>query len=195
MEAVHEQWLLVAESLRGILKPTVEFTVLGEQRPQGSKITHVVFGRDGQLVRSKKTGRPIAVCRNDNPHLEAWRQEVGWAARRVYTGPLWEGPVFMFCLLIVPRPHGHYGTGKNAHVLKPSAPVYPGTKPDSFKLVRAIEDAMSGVVYADDSQIVHHLIGKVYGQRHETLVIVHPIQVTQPPVHQPVCEAQRLLFQ
>ena len=51
----------------------------------------------------------------------------------------------------LPRPKGHFGTGKNAGKLKKSAPLYCSTKPDLDKLLRAVCDALwqSGVLSSD----------------------------------------------
>jgi len=56
-------------------------------------------------------------------------------------------------VFVLNRPKAHYGTGKNARMLKPSAPTEPTVKPDLIKMARAVEDAMSGIVYKDDSQV------------------------------------------
>ena len=48
----------------------------------------------------------------------------------------------------------------------PSAPKkrdYPAVKPDADKLARAIFDALTGVLFADDAQVVQLKIGKYYG--------------------------------
>ena len=54
----------------------------------------------------------------------------------------------------VPRPKGHYKTGKNADVLRDNAPTFPLKKPDVLKLARSTEDAMTGIVWDDDSSSV-----------------------------------------
>ena len=41
-----------------------------------------------------------------------------------------------------PRPRSHFGTGRNAGQLKPSAPFYVRTRPDLDKLARAVGDAL-----------------------------------------------------
>jgi Holliday junction resolvase RusA-like endonuclease len=52
------------------------------------------------------------------------------------------------------RPKSHYGTGKNANILKPSAPKYPITKPDRDNCQKFIYDVCNGLVWDDDSRIV-----------------------------------------
>jgi Holliday junction resolvase RusA-like endonuclease len=48
-------------------------------------------------------------------------------------------------------------------VLKASAPIAPPVKPDVLKLARAVEDAMSGIIYKDDAQIVTERLCDRYG--------------------------------
>lgn len=40
---------------------------------------------------------------------------------------------------------------------------YPITKPDADKLARAVWDALKGIIYTDDSQIVRLTLSKDYG--------------------------------
>jgi len=75
------------------------------------------------------------------------------------------------------RPKGHYGTGRNAGILKDWAlDLMPTGKPDVLKLGRAIEDAMNGVVYLDDSQIVEEHLSKVYGAKPGAKVIIQTFE-------------------
>jgi Holliday junction resolvase RusA-like endonuclease len=57
------------------------------------------------------------------------------------------------------RPKGHY----NKHGgLRNSAPYYHIVRPDALKLARAVEDALTGIVWRDDSQIVFENLMKTY---------------------------------
>jgi len=86
--------------------------------------------------------------------LIPWRQEVAAAAHsKMRDGP-WKVPVQVSCTFFFPRPKAHFGTGRNAETLRPSAPKRPAGKPDIDKLVRAVLDAMTGIVFSDDSQVV-----------------------------------------
>lgn len=119
----------------------IEFTVLGTPQPQGSK-TRTRFG-----------------MREDNRDLAPWREAILWALKRAMReadrhapmlAPLEIEADFYFC-----RPRSHYGTGRNAAILKPSAPgKYHAQKPDLDKLLRALGDALTiGGAIRDDSQI------------------------------------------
>ena len=86
-------------------------------------------------------------------------------------------PVTVALRFGLPRPRGHYGTGRNAGIVKPSAPVWPATKPDVDKLVRAVLDALTGIVWVDDSQVAILSAEKVYSPTPHTVVTVQA-----PPV-------------
>lgn len=113
--------------------------VMGTPAPQGSK-RHV--GR-GVMVESSKRVAP-------------WREAVvAQAQRDGLAGKRLTGPVSVDVLFLLPRPKGHYGTGRNADQVKPGAPKYPAGKPDLDKLARAVLDALvqAGVI-GDDAQVV-----------------------------------------
>ena len=66
-----------------------------------------------------------------------------------------EGAIAVKVTCYFARPKSHYGTGRNEGKLKASAPEYPISKGrnDLDKLLRLIFDAMTGIVYVDDSQV------------------------------------------
>lgn len=123
----------------------VEFSVVGLPAPQGSKRAFV----------NRHTGR-AALVESSSRHKD-WRALVALTAAEhrhllgIPPEPL-AGGLNLAAVFSFPRPASHYGAGKNARVLKPSAPQAVGT-PDLSKLVRSIEDAMTGIVYRDDAQI------------------------------------------
>jgi len=127
----------------------IEFSVLGTPAPQGSfRAAYSPKSKRAFLIQANKRTMP-------------WRQEVAAAAMQaMQDGGLFKcgGPVSLTATFFMPRPKGHYGKKG----LRPSAPRWPDKKPDLSKLLRAIEDAMTGIVYIDDAQIVDCLIGKEY---------------------------------
>ena len=129
----------------------VEFEVYGKPQPAGSKRAFV----------NPKSGR--AIVTDANAKSKPWKQEVAAVAHQAMAGRgVFTGPVRMLLEFHVARPKGHYGTGRNAAVLKGSAPRHPTSKPDVTKLIRGVEDAMTGVVYRDDSQVYRQEARKVY---------------------------------
>lgn len=150
--------------------PVLKFTVHGTAQTAGSKRAFV--------PRDKKTGKPferggriVTSVVDDNAKSKDWKRTVAqvagelWGAKLLLTGPL----VLKLTFYMV-RPKNQYGSGRNSNVLKASAPAFPIGKPDVLKLARAVEDALSGVIYQDDAQIVHEVLGKRYGDRVGVLI-------------------------
>jgi len=137
-------------------RPPVTLTVHGRPAPQGSK----------RAVVNRYTGKP-AMQESSSRHLKPWREAVkqagleamGWGEFPPLDGPL-EGRI----VFTVTRSKGDYGTGRNAAMLKPGAPLRPAVAPDLSKTLRAVEDALTDAgVIKDDSRIVEYTrLAKVY---------------------------------
>lgn len=144
----------------------IKFWVPGLPKTAGSK-TSFTLGN----------GRTVTKDSCDN---KLWRNIVACQAAEVMKD--WElltGPIDLRICFLFLRPKSHFGTGRNAHKLKASAPEYHTKKPDTTKLVRCAEDAMKGIVWADDSQVVCQLPVKVYGQVQGAAIEV--VKLTTPP--------------
>jgi Holliday junction resolvase RusA-like endonuclease len=141
----------------------IRFTVYGTAQPAGSKRA---FHRPGMRF-------PVVV--DANPKAKGWKGSVSWEAARAMDGmPVLAGPLILEAVFYRVRPKGHF-TPKGA--LRPSAPVCPTGKPDVLKLTRGLEDAMTGIVYRDDSQIVEHRrVRKEYGEPARVEVIVECLE-------------------
>ena len=72
------------------------------------------------------------------------------------------GPLDVRFEFRLPRPKSHYHTGKQAGTLRCGSPVEHVTRPDVGKLARAVEDALTGIVWEDDAQIVDQTATKSY---------------------------------
>jgi len=123
--------------------------VYGEARPAGSKTAGV-----------SKSGRVFV--RDAGRGSQAWKRQVAAAAAQAMAGaPLMDGPLAVVFVFVQPRPKSHFGK----RGLLPSAPARPIVRPDLLKLARAVEDALTGICYRDDSQIVHESLWKRYGEQ------------------------------
>jgi len=149
----------------------VSFRVLGRPQPGGSKRA-LPIRRGGQL-----TGR-VAVT-DANPKAKSWMQEVRHAAAEAMgdRAPL-TGPLTLDVMFALARPKGHYGTGRNCHFIRPSAPSHPTVVPDATKLLRALEDALTGIAWRDDAQIVFQVVEKTYGVPERCEVTVRALEAT-----------------
>lgn len=147
--------------------------VVGTPAPQGSKRAFVVNGRPVMAESSKK--------------VKPWRQDVKAAALEVIaTLPGFqsiEGAVSVTAHFYLPRPQGHYGSGRNAGRLKDSAPAFPAVKPDLDKLLRSTMDALGEAgCWRDDSRVVDVVAAKFYADAGPAgaRLIVRPHQATVP---------------
>jgi Holliday junction resolvase RusA-like endonuclease len=60
------------------------------------------------------------------------------------------------------RPAAHYGTGRNAGVLKAWAPRHVTKTPDVDNIAKLVGDALNGYAWHDDSQIAAVDVQKTY---------------------------------
>lgn len=141
----------------------VEIVVMGRPQPGGSK-TAIPMKRAGRYL-TDTTGRPLVQVVDANPKAKGWRQAVTKAANRQYGGTLLSGPMIVSIEFYLHRWKGHFGTGRNARLLKPDAPLYPaGDHPDADKLARPVLDGLSGSVYDDDALVVDLVVQRRYAE-------------------------------
>jgi Holliday junction resolvase RusA-like endonuclease len=139
---------------------TITFTVAGRPQQRGSK---KAFQRQGG-------GRPLMV--DANAKSGPWMAAVASAASEAVAGKaLLEGPLSIDVTFHLKRPGTHFHKRKSGNVLRADAPVYHASTPDADKLMRAIGDALSGVVYRDDSQLAVVTLVKYYTSSSEGAVI------------------------
>jgi Holliday junction resolvase RusA-like endonuclease len=132
--------------VEGAMKIT--FTVYGKCEPQGST----------RAFMPKGWTRPIIT--SDNSKLKPWRQQLTATALATVD--------FLKFGKELPFPKGapvhlvlRFYLEKPASVSKRR--VYPTVKPDSSKLLRAVEDSLTGTIWHDDAQVVSTIIEKHYG--------------------------------
>lgn len=144
----------------------IEIVVYGKAAPAGSK-------RAFNLPNGK------AVVVDANPRAKPWKDNVAAAAAEQYgIGKALTCAVDVEMVFVAARPKGHYGTGRNAEILKDTAPLQPTSAPDALKLARGVEDALTGVVWRDDSQITNEFISKTYGDIPRVEIRVRPTALT-----------------
>jgi len=153
----------------------LEITVFGHAEPAGSKTSYVLKRKDGSpLLRSD--GSVVVNTADANRKAKGWKQNVAQVVGAEWLAegrqPL-DGPLALSITVFRPRPKGHFGTGKNSTKLKDWAVLeFPTTKPDVLKLSRAVEDALTGIVWRDDSQITDEVLFKRYGQPERVVIRV-----------------------
>ena len=143
-------------------EPVLSFRVEGVSQSRGSKVP---------IRRGAHLG-----VRDSNPKSGAWMSYVAECAAKAQREAYYAGNKSAAGVLDCPlklrvtfyrvRPKGHYGK----RGLKPTAPQYPTTKPDAGKLLRGVEDALTGVLYRDDSLLVDSWAMKRWGESAYTVV-------------------------
>lgn len=134
--------------MRVITVQEIAFTVTGIAQPKGSTRSFVITPKGG--------GRPRAVTTSDNPKGRGWQQTIANCAalelqraihsdaRKVFE----TAAIHLRLAFYLPRPKALLTKTK---VVQAFAHV---KKPDLSKLVRCAEDALTGVVWTDDNQVI-----------------------------------------
>lgn len=144
----------------------IEFFVRGQPATAGSKTAFV----------HRTTGKVSVVdaCKAG----PTWRVAVQDAASAALLREGLEGPILANALSIqlsftLKRPRQHYSlSGRNEGKLKRWAPTWHTSKPDATKLTRAVEDALKGVAWRDDSLVCEQHVTKRYGEEVGCYVII-----------------------
>ena len=138
-----------AEDLES-LPSSVSFFVAGLPSPAGSKRGFV------------RGGKVIIV--DANPASRSWKEACREGAITAMNGrPPTREPVALRLTFSRTRPKSHFDT--KGRVKERCAGAHPTSKPDALKLGRGVEDALSGIVYCDDSQVVTLHVVKCFGDR------------------------------
>lgn len=120
---------------------TATFTVLGHPEPQGSSKAFI------------PKGWSRAVITGANSKNKPWRQQVaGCALTEMNGNPPTPEAISVKIAFYFLRPKSV--SKKITHKT---------TKPDIDKLARSVLDALTGICYVDDSQVVEISVGKYFG--------------------------------
>lgn len=146
---------------------TLSFVVLGEPTPEGSTRAYYIKALD----------RTVTTHQNKKG-LEAWRNRVATEAQRALEGREWG------C-----DSASAYSVSVDFVLSRPaSVPehrrMHPTVKPDIDKLVRAINDALTSILFSDDCQVVSMTMSKEYSDERRSgayiTVCRYPNQTERP---------------
>jgi Holliday junction resolvase RusA-like endonuclease len=136
----------------------VHLFVPGIARTAGSKRAFPIYrGKKGE--ERTFTGH-VAIVDDAGAKGKQWRHDVQWMCRAKYSGPPEQGAIRLSLRFVSVRPKCHH---RASGAVKDDAPLRPTTKPDLLKLARSIEDALTGILWVDDAQIVTEHLEKEYG--------------------------------
>jgi len=144
----------------------IGFVVLGRPQPAGSKRAFAVR-KGGRLTGA------VAVVETAEKRVRPWQALIRDAAlQAMQSQELLDGALILEVDFYLARPRSHYRTGRHSEQLRDAAPSYPTTRPDATKLLRGLEDALTGIVWRDDAQIVTQVARKRYGTPERADVLV-----------------------
>lgn len=141
----------------------IRFFVSGKPAPGGSK----------RVFPIRKAGIPTGkfiVTDAAGQANKDWRASVAHEARIAFTDNPLDGPLEIELEFFLARPKSHFKS--NGIELKPGAPRYPTTRPDVGKLARSTQDALTLILWRDDSQVVRETHSKAYSAKSGCWIIV-----------------------
>jgi Holliday junction resolvase RusA-like endonuclease len=130
--------------------PVLRFTVTGKPQPAGSKTNMPVRTHYPLTVYNVKQLLAMVRLTDANPKAKPWKKTIAQVALYEMGGnERFAGALGVRIEFAVER-----GVSVTRH--------WPIVKPDALKLARAVEDALTGVVWVDDAQIVKEYLSKRY---------------------------------
>lgn len=144
-------------------KQSLTFFVAGVPAPGGSKRAFAI--KKGGVY----TGRTV-VFDDAGKRNKDWRASVAHVAamemRAQESSGFPGGALIVTFEFKMPRIKAHFRQSKKTGpTLREDAPIYHTTKPDTTKLVRSTEDALTGIAWGDDAQIAVQTASKTYGDQ------------------------------
>ena len=135
----------------------------GKGRPRS--FSRVVTGADG---------KPRAFTRHYTPEeTQSYEGMIRLAAEKAMRGrPPIERPVIVYIAAVFDIPKTF---SKKRRAMALDGGEFPAKKPDLDNIAKVTTDALNGVVYKDDAQIVSARLSKVYGPAPMVRVAVTPL--------------------
>lgn len=161
----------------------IDIFIEGKPAKQGSKrlVPHTsMMRKNGVLaylggvewIRVKDIPRYTMILDADKNN-SAWRKQVSEVFTELLSSSdVLDEPVFVIATFYRNRPASHY-TSTGTLSKKGRETPKPDTRPDSIKLMRSVEDALTGLAWVDDSRICDHIIRKRWADDHSVPEGVH----------------------
>ena len=143
---------------------TINFEVRGLPQPKGSMQAFAFV--------NKVTGkaRAVVTAGNNAKGTKAWADSVRESAKAHAPAIVWDGPVKVTLGFIMQAPQS----------LPKTRPSFATKKPDADKLERNVLDALTGVIFRDDAQVVECNKTKQYGDAPGVLVTIDQVPLDSP---------------
>lgn len=153
----------------------IKLRVLGTPATAGNKTAIPFRRKDGSLGVNVREGKTKDAARR----AAEWRATLQLHAEKAMEGrALLDGPIEMLWTFTKARPAGHFKKDGSLSAEGRRAGRYVTTRPDSIKLVRSVEDALTGIVWNDDAQVAHHDMRRLWGHHNVTEVTITTLDNT-----------------
>ena len=136
----------------------IHFTVEGAPK---AKARHRSYINDGRI----NTYTPMTTS--------AWEQYIKLVAGPHAPRNLFEGPISLQCIFYMPIPKSW--SKKKQHQASIHS-IQPTVKPDVDNMLKLVKDALNGVIWKDDKQVVHVNARKLYSQDPRTEIFIEEIK-------------------
>ena len=137
--------------------PDHYLTILGDPKAQGRP-------------RARNAGSFVQIY--DDPKSRKAKQTLQAVVQDKAPDVLLDCPLQVDLVFHMPRPKGHYGTGKNSGKLKDSSPTLHTKKLDIENLRKLVMDALTNVFWRDDSLVCIGQTIKRYADRPRTEIFI-----------------------
>ena len=140
----------------------IEFFVPGRPQTAGSK-TAIPTAAGARVIEAGSRQSRLA--------KRSWRGDLRDGANNALDryqqldGVEWNRLLPMTLIVVIVRKRAATHLRSNGAVKDWAQDLLPVQRPDTVKQVRAAEDALTGVLWADDSQLVEHYLFKAYGDQ------------------------------
>lgn len=137
-------------------------------------VTFMVPGKPVGKGRPRAARRGKGITLYTPEKTATYESTVALVASQAMAGrPLLNGPVEVVMRMVLPIP-ASWSSRKKDQAL--DGIVFPTTKPDMDNVVKGIFDAINGVVWGDDTQVVDLQVRKRYGATPRVSVIVSTVE-------------------
>lgn len=145
-----------------------------------NEIRIVIIGEAVAQGRPKFRQQKNFVMTYDPPKSREWKDYARMvAASQMMGSPLKDGPLSLSLCVYRSIPTS-WSKKKRGEAL--AGLIRPTTKPDLDNYLKSVKDAMKGIVWKDDSQVVdyHSPFGKWYSDKPRIEITVKPCEKVQP---------------
>lgn len=142
-----------------------------------------------RIVNTKAGGSFVANYTPRDSPAQTFKATVRLFATQEYRNAPLTGPLRVRVLFVMPRP------GRLVWKKRPMPRAWHASKPDLENIVKAFQDALTGIIWADDSQIAELQASKVYAAGDEQPHVEAEIEALEEANERPAdAESESALF-